>query len=78
MGDTDISKAKLGDIMSFKRFGQSGHATIYTGSLNIKGQEPPQGYGTIGASYDMVRFRDQGYLQNDAHLYDASFLRIGE
>jgi len=75
----DISKAWIGDVIAWKRdfTGATGHSTIFTGFVDIKGQpRPPAEWGTIGASSDMVRYRTQGYLEGNGYT-NPGIRRIG-
>ncbi len=70
MGTHDISSAKIGDIVSWRvnYSDASGHATIYTGDVNIKGD--PRGnneWGSIGSGESSVNYRDSTYLRNSIH-----------
>ena len=83
MGTSDRSSARIGDIASWSvnYSDATGHTTIYTGNVNIKGYKR-QGdeWGTIGAGSFSVNYRNSSYLRDNTQGHNlpqnAKFLRV--
>jgi len=75
-----IGQARIGDVIAWKHTysDATGHSAIFTGTVDIRGQKrPPNEWGTIGASSDMVRYRPQSYLE-PTYGTNPGIRRIGQ